>query len=216
VSTIECVVRGTVAPDRAPALPAAETLAYAPAMTVALEDTALMLRFRDGDAQAFETLYRRHNDALYRYFLRLGNDPAAAEDLYQEAWSKIIRARSSYRPSAKFTTYLYRVAHNCFIDYLRRNKRHRHPAAVEPDTQPANTEPLETEAETALARRRLERALEDLPDEQRDVFLLHEEAGLGIDDIAKVTGANREATKSRLRYAVKKLRAALDRAEETA
>ncbi len=193
---------------------AGEGLAYAPAMERApLDDSALMLRYQDGDTAAFEELYRRHNDALYRYFLRLGGDAAAAEDLYQEAWTKIIRARSSYRPTAKFTTFLYRVAHNCFIDYVRRNKRHTQTAAVDPDTQPSANESPEMHAESRLARERLEIALLSLPEEQRDVFLLHEEAGLSLDEIAGVTGANREATKSRLRYAVRKLRAAIDEPE---
>lgn len=178
-----------------------------------LDDSALMLRYKDGDSAAFEELYRRHNDALYRYFLRLGGDATAAEDLYQEAWAKIIRARENYRPTAKFTTFLYRVAHNCFIDYVRRNQRHKQTAPVEPDTQPSGDESPEMRVESQLARERLEAALASLPDEQRDVFLLHEEAGLSLDDIASVTGANREATKSRLRYAVRKLRAAINEPE---
>ena len=194
-------------------LPDPGSLAYARDMK--LDDSALMLRFKDGDASAFEKLYRRHNDALYRYFLRLGGDTAAAEDLYQEAWSKIIRARSRYRPSAKFTTYLYRVAHNCFIDYVRRNRRYRSGIDVDPDSQAGNVESPEAQTETSLARRRLEAALDTLPDEQRDAFLLHEEAGLGIDEIAFVTDSNREATKSRLRYAVRKLRSALDDSQDT-
>ena len=76
-------------------------------------------------AEAFETLYRRHNDALYRYLLRLcRNHRDTAEDLFQEVWGKIVKSRERYRPTAKFTTFLYRVAHNCFIDHLRRNQRH--------------------------------------------------------------------------------------------
>jgi RNA polymerase sigma-70 factor (ECF subfamily) len=188
-------------------------LPYPRAMNTPVEDSALMLRFKDGDSSAFEELYRRHNDALYRYFLRLGGDPAAAEDLYQEAWSKIIRSRDSYRPTAKFTTFLYRVAHNCFIDYVRRNRRHSQVADVEPDTQPAEGDLPEQVVESRLARERLEVALASLPDEQRDVFLLHEEAGLALDEIAVAMGSNREATKSRLRYAVKKLRAAISEPE---
>jgi RNA polymerase sigma-70 factor (ECF subfamily) len=200
--------------DLASALCDRSTLAYAPKMVrTPLEDSALMLRYKDGDTAAFEELYRRHNDALYRYFLRMGGDRAAAEDLYQEAWTKIIRARSTYQPTAKFTTFLYRVAHNCFIDYLRRNERHRRNNDVEPDAQPAPGDSPDMVVESQLARERLETALKTLPDEQRDAFLLHEEAGLSIDDIAKVTGANREAAKSRLRYAVKKLRAAIEEPE---
>ncbi|MBT8099872.1 MAG: RNA polymerase sigma factor [Gammaproteobacteria bacterium] len=173
------------------------------------DDSALMLRYQDGDVGAFEMLYRRHNDAVYRYLLRLCRHRANAEDIFQEVWGKIIKARSTYRPTAKFTTFLYRVAHNCFIDHLRRNKRHAHDNALEPDHEPHPGGHLEAETERALARERLERALADLPDEQRDVFLLHEEAGLSLEQIAAVTSCNRETAKSRLRYAVRKLRAAI-------
>lgn len=188
---------------------------YARAMDRAVEDSALMLRYRDGDVAAFEALYRRHNDALYRYLLRLCRHRATAEDIFQEAWGKIIKARESYRPTAKFTTYLYRVAHNCFIDYLRRNRRHAQTANVEPDSQPDAGESPDMLVERSLARRRLDAALQTLPDEQRDVFLLHEEAGLNLEQIASVTGSNRETVKSRLRYAVKKLRAAIEEPTDT-
>lgn len=187
----------------------ARSLAYAPAMDHSLEDSALMLRYRDGDIDAFETLYRRHNDALYRYLLRLCRQRDAAEDVFQEVWGKIIKTRERYRPTAKFTTFLYRVAHNCFIDYLRRNQRHSHTADIDPDRQPSEGVGLDMETERSLARRRLELALTALPDEQRDVFLLYEEAGLSLDQIAHVTGVNRETSKSRLRYAVKKLKDAI-------
>lgn len=196
------------------ALSLAAGVAYAPRMEHRPADSALMLRYRDGDVAAFEILYRRHNDALYRYLLRLCRNHAAAEDIFQEAWSKIIKARETYRPTAKFTTFLYHVAHNCFIDYLRRNKRHGNTADVDPDSQPDNREQPEHIAERSLARRRLEAALESLPDEQRDVFLLHEEAGLNLDQIAAVVDCKRETAKSRLRYAVRKLREAIDEPTE--
>ena len=189
-------------------------LAYAPAMGHTPDDSALMLRYQDGDVSAFETLYRRHNDPLYRYLLRLCRHRDTAEDLFQEVWGKIVKARASYRPTAKFTTFLYRVAHNCFIDHLRRNKRHMGGAELEEDLQPHPGEPPETATERSLAKERLSKALMDLPDEQRDVFLLREEAGLSLDQIALVTGSNRETAKSRLRYAVNKLRAAIDERPE--
>ena len=168
-----------------------------------------MLRYRDGDVDAFETLYRRHNDSLYRYLLRLCRHRDSAEDIFQEVWSNIVKARERYRPTAKFSTYLYRVAHNCFIDYLRRNKRHQGAVDIDVDVQPHDGVAPDAETERSLARRRLESALRHLPDEQRDVFLLHEEAHLSLDDIAHVTGVNRETAKSRLRYAVNKLKAAI-------
>lgn len=194
----------------AQALFRAPTVAYAPAMDVMPEDSALMLRYADGDVDAFETLYRRHNDPLYRYLLRLSGHRDTAEDVFQETWGKIVRARANYRPTARFSTYLYRVAHNCFIDYLRRNKRHSNTSDVDPDSQPGAGGEPDAETERSMARTRLEEALETLPEEQRDVFLLHEEAGLNLAQIAEVTGVNRETAKSRLRYAVGKLKAAID------
>jgi RNA polymerase sigma-70 factor (ECF subfamily) len=194
----------------APPLSRTEGVAYAAGMDSAPADSALMLRYKDGDVSAFETLYRRHNDALYRYLLRRCQQPAVAEDLFQEVWSKIIKARETYRPTAKFTTFLYRVAHNCFIDHLRRNRRHNVLESAEPDNCADSGETPEMSTERSLARRRLEIALQQLPDEQRDVFLLHEEAGFSLEQIATITGSNRETAKSRLRYAINKLRAAID------
>jgi RNA polymerase sigma-70 factor (ECF subfamily) len=185
-------------------------LAYPHPMAHKPEDSALMLRYKDGDSAAFETLYRRHNDALYRYLLRLCRHRATAEDVFQEVWGKIIKARASYRPTAKFTTFMYRVAHNCFIDHVRRNKRHSNNVELEPEFYADSSELPDTLAERSLAKERLGLALQDLPEEQRDAFLLHEEAGLSIDQIASVTGCNRETAKSRVRYAVTKLRTAIE------
>ncbi len=188
-------------------------LTYAPPMGHIPEDSALMLRYKDGDTAAFETLYRRHNDALYRYLLRLCRHRATAEDVFQDVWGKIIKARASYRPTAKFTTFMYRVAHNCFIDYVRRNKRHANNTELEPEQHADSSEQPDITAERSLAKERLAAALLELPEEQRDAFLLHEEAGLSIDQIASVTGSNRETAKSRLRYAINKLRAAIEEPE---
>ena len=194
---------------------ALETVPYAHRMTPLTTDSALMLRYRDGDLGAFDALYHRHNDALFRYLLRMTRNRAAAEDVYQEVWARLIKARQNYRRTAKFSTYLYRIAHNCFIDSLRRNRRYDGGA---PDTalNVADAGPSpEHDAERAGMRKRLIAALNELPIEQRDVFLLHEEAGLGLEDIAHVTGAKRETVKSRLRYANRKLRTVLSAGDDT-
>lgn len=198
----------------AAALCSKPTLAYAQVMTHAPDDSALMLRYGDGDVQAFEILYRRHNDAIYRYLLRLSGHRDSADDIFQDVWGKIVKARESYRPTAKFTTFLYRVAHNCFIDYVRRNKRHSTNTVLEPELHSDQGESLEMATERSLARERLEIALSTLPEEQRDAFLLREEGGFSVDQIAAVTGCNRETAKSRLRYAVTKLRSAIDEPAE--
>ena len=120
-------------------------LAYSPAMESKPADSALMLRYCDGDLQAFEELYDRHKDSVYRYLLRLAQDREAAEDVFQDAWGKIINARSSYRRTAKFTTFLYRVAHNCFIDHVRRNRRHSGGVEFDPE---AHADPGELPVES--------------------------------------------------------------------
>lgn len=196
------------------ALCSAPALTYAPPMDHSPDDSALMLRYQDGDVAAFEILYRRHKDAIYRYLLRLCGHRSAAEDIFQEAWGKIVKARATYRPTAKFTTFLYRVAHNCFIDHVRRNKRHSNNTSLEPELHSDPGDSPETATERSLARERLELALTELPEEQRDAFLLREEGGLNIEQIAAVTGCNRETAKSRLRYAVNKLRSAIDEPAE--
>ena len=134
-------------------LSAPSGLAYAAKMDGMPDDGALMLLYRDGDVAAFETLYRRHNDALYRYLLRLSRSPDAAEDIFQEVWSKIIRARQTYRPTAQFKTFLYRVARNCFIDYIRRNRRHEQTVDLAPEHQPDPGELPDALTERSLARR---------------------------------------------------------------
>jgi len=189
-------------------------LPYAQSMDHLPDDSALMLRYQDGDAAAFDTLYRRHNDSLYRYLLRLCRHRDTAEDIFQDVWSKIIKARANYRPTAKFTTFMYRVAHNSFIDHIRRNKRHANSTEFDAECHADPGEQPDMAVEKILARERLLRALQHLPDEQRDAFLLHEEAGLSVDQIAHVTGSNRETAKSRLRYANKKLREAIAEPDE--
>jgi RNA polymerase sigma-70 factor (ECF subfamily) len=170
-------------------------------------DEELMLAYREGDTGAFETLYKRHRGPLYRFILRSMRERAAAEELFQEAWIRVIEARGRYAPSARFTTWLYTIAHNLLVDHWRRKGltlvELDPEAAVAPDN-PAR----QAEARESLAR--LMHALEQLPHAQREVFLLHEEAGLTVAEIAAVTGAGEEAAKSRLRYAIAKLRAAVD------
>lgn len=191
-------------------LPSLASLAYSRPMDDQADDSALMERYRAGDLAAFERLYRRHKDPLYRYLLRLLGRREAAEDVFQEAWGKLIQARASYRPTAKFRTYLFHVAHNCCIDFVRRNRRHQRDAAADPDLEWSRQPGPEVLAEHALMRRRLDHALSELPQEQREAWLLSEEGGLGPEQIGEVTGVNRETAKSRVRYAAAKLKSRLE------
>ena len=171
-------------------------------------DEALMLAYRRGDAGAFETLYRRHRGALYRFMLRAIKQRSSAEELFQEVWIRVIEARSRYAPQARFTTWLYTIAHNLLVDHWRKKGL----ALVSLDTQDVSVESAnparQAEGRESLAR--FLQALEALPAGQREAFLLREEAGLTVAEIAAATGSNEEAAKSRLRYAMAKLKAAID------
>ena len=185
------------------------------------EDAQLMLAYGRGEMRAFETLYSRHRGALYRYLLRQARDGEVANDLFQEVWSRVVVNRGRYEPRAKFRTFLFTLAHNCFIDHCRRVKARPGGLGVE-DADAADLLPADENArpEKALERsedtRRYRDALARLPAEQRDVYLLHEESELSLEEIARVTGVGAETAKSRLRYAVNKLKAALAAAEDLA
>jgi RNA polymerase sigma-70 factor (ECF subfamily) len=179
------------------------------------DDHALMAAYRGGDANAFEILYRRHKGPVYRYLLRQCNNPAIAEEIFHEAWLGLIKAKDRYEPTAKFTTYLYHLAHNRLIDYYRRQAAGI-PISYDDDPDPLmerQADVAEHEPENELDRQRLAKKLlgliADLPDAQREAFLLREEAGMSIEEIAVATGVNAETAKSRLRYAVAKLRSGM-------
>lgn len=177
-------------------------------------DEQLMLAYAGGDAGAFDALYERHRGPLFRFVLRSARSRGEAEELYQDVWMRVIEARSRYVPQAKFTTWLYTVAHNRLIDHWRRKglqvvplENEEGDAIAEP-VAPPSAEP-ERLAEAAQSAAALEAALAALPPAQREAFLLHHEAGLSIAEIAAATGTNEEAAKSRLRYAMDKLRKAV-------
>lgn len=179
------------------------------------EDAKLMLRYRDGDPDAFSALYSRHKGPLYRYLLRQVRNAGAAADLFQEVWSRLIATRSRYEARAKFATYLFHIAHNCTVDFFRRDVKTRSTARPgEADTQALEPEVPEYQrpdriAEFAEQQSALLAALGALPVEQREAFLLHEETGLTVEEIARVTNVGLETAKSRLRYAIRKLKKSL-------
>jgi RNA polymerase sigma-70 factor (ECF subfamily) len=182
------------------------------------EDAQLMLAYARGEMRAFETLYARHRAALYRYLLRQARDPEVSNDLFQEVWSRVIVNRARYEPRAKFRTFLFTLAHNCFIDHCRRSKSRPGGMQVDDaddaDMLPADAQlQPDTMLERDEATQRYRAALATLPAEQRDVYLLHEEADLSLEEIGRVTGVGAETAKSRLRYAVGKLKAALTATE---
>jgi len=176
-------------------------------------DEDLMLGYQQGDAAAFEVLYERHKGGVFRYLLAKCHQQAIAEELFQDVWMKLIAARDRYEVRAKFTTYLYQLAHNHFVDYYRKTRTDvlqqkdcdEDVEQMIVNGQKQADEQLEIQRQTEI----LSELVDNLPDEQREAFMLREEGGLTVVEIAEVTGVNTEAAKSRLRYAVKKLRAGL-------
>lgn len=169
-------------------------------------DEALMKAYAGGDMKAFEVLYNRHRGPLYRYILRQVGEPATANDLYQQSWEKVIRSRHRFRDSSPLQAWMYRIARNNVIDHFRRQKPldKRLPDEIEaPGPGP------EEQTDNEHRRQDLERALQDLPAEQKEVLLLKLESGLNLKTIADVVGINQETAKSRLRYAVARLRKCL-------
>ncbi|WP_108945783.1 sigma-70 family RNA polymerase sigma factor [Shewanella halifaxensis] len=171
-----------------------------------------MLQYAAGNARAFEVLYLKHKGPLYRYFVRQLNDQQLAEDLYQDTWSRVIKAASSYETSAKFTTWLYRIAHNLIIDNLRAVKPvNSFTEVFEPEqdhqAQLANQdENLESQLMDNQKATLLKGCVADLPQVQKEAFLLNVEMGFTAAIIADIAGATLEATKSRIRYAYKGLK----------
>ncbi len=176
-------------------------------------DAQLMLRYAAGDARAFDELYAAHRSALWRFIRRSVRDPAATDDVFQECWSRVIAHRERYRPEARFATWLYRIAHNCCMDHWRRSgRRDRRETVDDEPVVAAADESSEGPLDAALegeASERLAAALAKLPPEQRAAFLLYVEGGLSLAEIGETTGVNPETAKSRLRYAVARLKESL-------
>lgn len=193
-------------------------------------DEALMQAFAAGDAAAFDMLYARHRRGLYGYLARLlPTEAGAADDLFQETWLRVARGRAAYRPRAAFRTWLFTIARHLAIDHLR---RHRPVLAsellgVDAEAGDCDVDPLERIADDpstqpdaqASARQQAQRlrdALAALPAVQREAILLREHGEHSLDEIARITGVNVETAKSRLRYAIGKLRGMLAPMKEPA
>jgi len=195
----------------------------------ARSDDALMLAYAAGDAAAFEVLYARHHAALYRFVRRLLGRALAAQvdEAYQDTWLKVVQSASRWEPrGASFRTWLFTLAHHSAIDLVRRSGREVSVDAVEPDADGGTWEPQATAwqhwpapagsalqgDELAFWRRageRLLQCLEQLPVAQRSAFLLHHDDGLSLDEMARALEVGFETAKTRLRYAMAKLRACM-------
>lgn len=183
-------------------------------------DENLMLAYSGGDAGAFDELYRRHKGGVYRYLLRQCRDAGVADELFQDVWMNLIRAREGYTVQAKFTTYIYTLAHNRLIDHYRKSGQAAlvsldandkgdddDPPAVDPVASPRDEPERHLDVKQQAAR--LLALLDALPLPQREAFVMQYEGGMSVEEIADATGVTRETAKSRLRYALAKIRQGL-------
>ena len=175
-------------------------------MDAPVSDETLMLCYQDGDPEAFEHLYLRHRGPLLRYFKRQGVEAGISEELFQDVWMSLIRTRLNYRVQARFTQYLYRLAHNRMVDHFRRQRSHGEHASEWLEEFPAEMDGQpDYVAELTDKGIRLQHAVAALPAAQQEVFVLRAESGMEVDEIASALGIPYETAKSRLRYAVRKL-----------
>lgn len=184
-------------------------------------DEALMLAYRDGDGAAFAVLYGRWRSRLYRYLAHQAGE--VVDELFQDVWLRVVGARGHYEAAAKFSTWLFRIAHNRLVDHHRARGRSIVELSASPPADPGDEgesdpvddlpAPEQDSPQAMLERRQAARHILDclaaLPLPQRDTFLLAEEGGMSLEEIAQATGVGRETAKSRLRYALERLRRCL-------
>jgi RNA polymerase sigma-70 factor (ECF subfamily) len=184
----------------------------------------LMVRFRGGDPRAFELLLERHQKPIFQFVFRSVGVKAVAEELTQETFLRVIKQKDHYEERARFTTWLYTLARNLCIDHSRR-MQHRRAKSLDAVDEEGHSL-LERTADKALSverqavseelQKKLRAAIETLPDDQREVFLLREEADLSFKEIAEIVGISENTVKSRMRYALTKLRSLLEEYEDMA
>lgn len=178
-----------------------------------------MLRFRRGDTQAFSILLERHRRGVFHFVLRFLGQQEAAEDALQEVFLRVVKNAAKYERRAKFTTWLYTIARNHCIDASRKAKYRRARSLSDPiGSEEGRTleeviEGHEPDPARGTHNRRLKgaihEALQELAPEQREVFLLREHSGLAFKEIGEITGVSENTVKSRMRYALEKLRESL-------
>jgi len=179
-----------------------------------LSDERLLLAYRGGDSAAFKTLFGRYRRPLFNFLSRRVRDRGRAEELYQDVWTKVIERSEEFRGDSKFSTWLYAIARNRCIDHARRMKFRAHTSLDAPrrgSDQPlvagvSNPGPsTEQLAAGRTLKERIVQAVEQLPEDQQEVFLLRQLQGLGFREIAEVVDAPVNTVKSRMRYALERL-----------
>jgi RNA polymerase sigma-70 factor (ECF subfamily) len=192
-------------------------------------DEMLMVRYQRGERKAFAELVRRHNRSIYNFVLRQLRVPSIAEDVTQDVFMRLVQNAAEFKHEARFLTWLYTIARNLCIDQLRKLSHRRHASLDQPMSDGpegrtlgesvSDPNPMASAERSALSSEvgsSIVRAIESLPDDQREVFLLREVASLPFKDIAEITGVGENTVKSRMRYALDRLKDALSDFEEYA
>jgi len=187
-----------------------------------LSDEELMETYQQGDTRAFEHLLKRHRKPVYNFLYRQVGNSALAEDMLQEVFLRIIRGAPRYTRKAKFTTWMYTIARNLCVDQSRRAKHRQHPSLDQPlgrDSQGKRTlgdrmasqgPAVDRQAIGSELRDHLAEAISTLSEEQREVFLMREYHNLPFKEIAEIVGCSDNTVKSRMRYALERLRQQLE------
>ncbi|MFO0570828.1 MAG: RNA polymerase sigma factor [Polyangiaceae bacterium] len=192
-------------------------------------DEMLMVRYQRGDREAFAELVRRHKTPIYNFVLRHVRQGNTAEDVTQDVFLRVVQNASEFKHEARFSTWLYTIARNLCVDHLRKQTHRRHPSLDQPVSSSEDNRPLIDSVADAHPRASVERsavsgevagrivaAVDALPEDQREVFLLREIANLPFKEIAEITGVGENTVKSRMRYALDRLQDALSEFEEYA
>ena len=190
-----------------------------------------MIRYQRGDRQAFALLVRRHQTPLFNFAVRQIGSPSVAEEVVQDAFVRVVQNAADFKHEARFTTWVYTIVRNLCIDHLRKRALRKHPSLDEPvrgkDSSDSAGPSLgeRTEDPRASVEReatgkelsvKIAAAVEALPEDQREVFLLREGSNLPFKEIAEITGVSENTVKSRMRYALERLQQALSDYEEYA
>lgn len=192
-----------------------------------ISDEMLMIRYQRGDRSSFGLLVKRHQRPLYNFAFRQLRLQSAAEDVVQEAFVRVVQNAAEFKHEARFTTWVYTITRNLCIDQMRKRALRRH-ASLD-DAKGADSDGptlgeqtadkkanVEREATGDELKLRIAQAVDELPDDQREVFLMREISNLPFKEIADITGVPENTVKSRMRYALERLQAALSEYEEYA
>jgi RNA polymerase sigma-70 factor, ECF subfamily len=192
-------------------------------------DEVLMMRFQAGDRAAFAALVKKHKTPIYNFVLRLTRSASASEDLVQDVFVRVVQSAADFKHESRFSTWAYTIARNICIDHLRKMSLRQHPSLDQArgdardgptlldrtaDVHPSAS--VERVVIGAQIGKSIARCVEEMPEEQREVFLLREIGSLPFKEIAGITGVPENTVKSRMRYALERLQASLAEYEDYA